>query len=351
MAGRICIVVGHGKSERGGYDSGAVGFGYHEFKIAREIAKFAQAELKSAYGAQCDLMNYEGNLYLQERINKLKTDYYDFIAEIHLNAGGGTGTEVYYCHTDETGKKYAEAIAESISARFGIRNRGAKIKLNSSGKDYFGIIRATKPTAVLVETVFIDTETDFEKVKTESGQKACGQAIADAIARVRGLTAESAGAASEDAAAPEVPTEADSVDVEYQAYCGKSWLPWVENYNEKNSDGYAGVTGKAITALRAGLSKGKIKYRAHTKGGKWYAWILDYNTKNTNGYAGVLGKEIDMLQMTLEGLPGYAVEYRVATVGGGFLPWVRDYNTKNSDGYAGITGKPFDRMQIRIVKI
>ena len=111
------------------------------------------------------------------------------------------------------------------------------------------------------------------------------------------------------------------------------------------------MTGKAITAIRAGLSKGKIKYRAHTKGGKWYAWISDYNTKNTNGYAGVLGKEIDMLQMTLEGLPGYAVEYRVATVGGGFLPWVRDYNTKNSDGYAGITGKPFDRLQIRIVKI
>lgn len=188
MAGRICIVVGHGKSESGGYDAGAVGFGYHEFKIAREIAKFAQAELKSAYGAQCDLMNYNGDLYLQERINKLKTDYYDFIAEIHLNGGGGTGTEVYYCHTDATGKKYAEEIAESISERFGIRNRGAKVRLNASGKDFFGIIRATKPTAVLVETVFIDTETDLEKVKTEDGQKVCGQAIADAIARVRGLT-------------------------------------------------------------------------------------------------------------------------------------------------------------------
>ena len=214
MAGRICIVVGHGKSESGGYDSGAVGFGYHEFKIAREIAKFAQAELKSAYGAQCDLMNYNGDLYLQERINKLKTDYYDFIAEIHLNAGGGTGTEVYYCHTDATGKKYAEAIAESISERFGIRNRGAKVRLNASGKDFFGIIRATKPTAVLVETVFIDTETDLEKVKTEAGQKACGQAIADAIARVRGLTAESTETASEEVA----PTPAKTIDVEYQAY-------------------------------------------------------------------------------------------------------------------------------------
>ena len=145
------------------------------------------------------------------------------------------------------------------------------------------------------------------------------------------------------------PTE--TIDVEYQTYTGKSWLEWVENYNTVNSDGYAGVTGKAATAIRVGLSKGHIQYRAHTKGGKWWSWITDYNTKNTNGYAGVLGKEMDMLQMTLVDLPGYTVEYRVSTVGGDYLPWVRDYNTTDSDGYAGITGKPIDRVQIRIVKV
>ena len=142
----------------------------------------------------------------------------------------------------------------------------------------------------------------------------------------------------------------DHIDVEYQTYTGKYWLGWVENYNEKNADGYAGITGKAVNAIRAGLSKGKIKYRVHTKGGKWYPWVTNYNTKNTDGYAGVLGKEIDMLQMTLVDLPGYAVEYRVSTVGGGYLPWVRNYNTTNPNGYAGITGKPIDRVQIRVVK-
>lgn len=151
-----------------------------------------------------------------------------------------------------------------------------------------------------------------------------------------------------------VPTDAEpneNIDVEYQTYTGKSWLEWVENYNTVNSDGYAGVTGKAATAIRVGLSKGHIKYRAHTKGGKWWSWITDYNTKNTNGYAGVLGREMDMLQMEIVGLPGYAAEYRVSTVGGDYLPWVRNYNIVNSDGYAGITGKPIDRVQIRIVKV
>lgn len=184
--GKICIIVGHGKSKNGGYDSGATSGGYHEFKIAKEIAKFARDELAGAYGAACDLMNYDGSLYLTDRIKEVNNAAYDFIAEIHLNAGGGTGTEVYYYHGSENCKKYAVAIADNISKRFNIRNRGAKTKLNSAGKDYFAIIRDTKPTAVLVETVFIDTN-DLEKVKTAAGQKVCGQAIADGIAKVRGL--------------------------------------------------------------------------------------------------------------------------------------------------------------------
>lgn len=184
---RICIVVGHGKSKNGGYDSGAVNGNFHEFRIAREIAKHAQQTLVNEYGVSCDLMNYDGNLYLQDRINRLKDNTYAYIAEIHLNAGGGTGTEVYYSRNDATGKKYAAAIADNISKTFGITNRGAKIKLNAAGRDYFGIIRSTKPTANLVETVFIDNNNDLAKVKDADGQKRCGQAIASGIASVLGV--------------------------------------------------------------------------------------------------------------------------------------------------------------------
>lgn len=190
MAKKIIITIGHGTADDGkSYDSGAVSKNkkYHEFKIAKEIGKYAQKYYNEHYAEHCDLMNYDGSLSLQERINRLKDDTYDFIAEIHLNAGGGTGTECYYHHLSERGKKYAEAITNNIASTFDVKNRGAKTKLGTSGNDYFGIIRSTKPCAILVETVFIDTDADLAKVKTATGQKKCGEAIAKAIASVRGL--------------------------------------------------------------------------------------------------------------------------------------------------------------------
>lgn len=198
---KILFISGHGKSDKGGYDSGAVSRDgkYHEFKIAREIAKYAQAYYNANFEERADLMNYNGEYSLQERINRLKDDTYSFIAEIHLNAGGGTGTECYYYHGSERGRAYADAICKAIAADLGVKQRsngsddgGDKIKLSANGSDYFGIIRSTKPCAVLVETVFIDTQADLDKVKTAAGQKKCGEAIARAVAQVRGAKKKTA---------------------------------------------------------------------------------------------------------------------------------------------------------------
>lgn len=216
MAKKICFIVGHGKSKNGGYDSGAVNGSYHEFKIAREIAKYATVYYNEHYAERAELMNYDGNLYLTERIKKVNADSYDFIAEIHLNAGGGTGTEVFYYNGSALSKKYAEAISKSIANVFGIRNRGAKIKLGKNGKNYFGIIRDTKPCTVLVETVFIDTASDLNKVKTADGQKKCGEAIAKAVAEVRGLTEKKT---TVEAVKPSKPST--TVSKYYPAYTGK----------------------------------------------------------------------------------------------------------------------------------
>lgn len=195
---KVCIIVGHGKSKSGGYDSGAVSGIYHEFKIAKEIAKECVDYLNANYDIKADLMNYDGDLYLTERVAKVNKADYDFIAEIHLNAGGGTGTETYYYHGSERARNFADKISKEISSALGIKQRpsygddakkdkdkdgGDKTKLGKNGKDYFAIIRDTKPTAVLVETVFIDTPSDLNKVKSKDGQKACGNAIARGIAK------------------------------------------------------------------------------------------------------------------------------------------------------------------------
>ena len=187
---KICFIVGHGKSSKGGYDPGACFGGYEEFKIAKEIAKYAQEYYNKNYSEVADLMNYDGSIYLSDRIKKVNKCDYDFIAEFHLNAGGGTGTECFYSINDETGRKYAQAISKEIATAFGVRNRGAKTKVKN-GSDYFGIIRQTKPTAVLIETLFIDSA-DINKIKTADGQKQCGETVAKIVAEVRGAKKKTA---------------------------------------------------------------------------------------------------------------------------------------------------------------
>lgn len=135
-------------------------------------------------------MNYKGEMYLTDRIKAVNAANYDFIAEIHLNAGGGSGTETYYYHGSPTGKRAAQAVCTEISHAFDIPNRGAKIKLGKNGKDYFGIIRDTKPTAILIETVFIDTVKDLEKVTDAEGQRLCGEAIARGLIEALGVQNE-----------------------------------------------------------------------------------------------------------------------------------------------------------------
>lgn len=182
MDKRICIIVGHGKSKNGGYDSGAVSRDgkYHEFEIAKRIAKYAADYLG------CSLMNYDGSLYLTDRIKAVNRADYDFIAEIHLNAGGGKGSEVYYYHGSPTGLKAAKEISKEIAEEFSVPDRGAKVKLGKNGKDYFAIIRDTKPTAILVETLFIDNEAELELLKSEEGKRRCGEAVGRALERALG---------------------------------------------------------------------------------------------------------------------------------------------------------------------
>ena len=182
---KISVCIGHGKSRSGQYDSGAVASGYQEFKLARAIGKYLKQEL-SKYNCTVDLINYDGDKNLAERIKYVNSKGYDLNMELHLNAGGGTGPEVYYKHNSKQGKALATAISKSIATNFGLKDRGAKTKL-VSGQDYFGCVREIKCMSFLIETVFIDTKGDRDKVIYASGQEQCAKAIATAVAKYYGL--------------------------------------------------------------------------------------------------------------------------------------------------------------------
>ena len=228
---KICISIGHGKSARGGYDSGALGGNYQEFKIGREIGKYI-GEIFKGYDCKADVINYDATLYLTERIAHVNKHGYDLAMEIHLNAAGGTGSEVYYKHKSSTGKKLAGTISKSIANTFGIRDRGAKVKINpSNGTDYFGFVRSCKCESLLIETVFIDTASDRKHVETAAGQKQCAEAIVKAIADFYGIKKKSAPAVkpSEDKPASAPVRAGDIVKIKGSKYATGQKIPmWVK---------------------------------------------------------------------------------------------------------------------------
>lgn len=225
----ICISIGHGKSANGGYDSGAVGGGYQEFKIAREIGKYI-GEVFKGYDCKADVINYDATLYLTDRIAHVNKHGYDLAIEIHLNASGGTGSEVYYKHKSSTGKKLAGAISKSIANTFGIRDRGAKVKINpSNGTDYFGFVRSCKCESLLIETVFIDTASDRKHVETAAGQRQCAEAIVKAVADFYGIKKKSAPAVKPSENKPTAVRAGDIVKIKGSKYATGQKIPmWVK---------------------------------------------------------------------------------------------------------------------------
>ena len=225
---KICISIGHGKSARGGYDSGALGGNYQEFKIGREIGKYI-GEVFKGYNCTADVINYDATLYLTDRIAHVNKHGYDLAMEIHLNASGGTGSEVYYKHKSATGKKLAGAISKSIANTFGIRDRGAKVKINpANGTDYFGFVRSCKCESLLIETVFIDTASDRKHVETAAGQRQCAEAIVKAIADFYGLKKKTAPAVKPSENKPAV-RAGDIVKIKGSKYATGQKIPmWVK---------------------------------------------------------------------------------------------------------------------------
>lgn len=93
----------------------------------------------------------------------------DLDISIHLNAGGGTGTEVLY--TSPSGKAWAEKVSKAVASALGIRNRGAR------KRDNLYVLNHTKSTAILVECCFVDSRTD----KNAWDADKCAEAIVEAV--------------------------------------------------------------------------------------------------------------------------------------------------------------------------
>ena len=184
MSKRVFIGVGHG-----GKDPGAV-----------KYVKESEANLQIALGLKEELERYgfivgisrtkEEDDPLTEEIKEANAFKPDIAVEVHNNAGGGDGFEVYR----QTNRFASQSLklAQSIEKRVkesGQQSRGVKIKLNSSGFDYFGWCRQVEAPAVLCEGFFVDSQ-DSNDYNTKEKQRAYGRVYAKGVLDYFGIKAD-----------------------------------------------------------------------------------------------------------------------------------------------------------------
>ena len=197
---KVYIGIGHG-----GSDPGAVANGIEEADANLVIGKAAAAELER-HGVEVMLSRTtditEGT---SEKVKECNEFDPDLAGDIHNNAGGGDGAEVFHSINGGTGKELANNILVEIK-EIGQNSRGAKTKTNSKGLDAFGFIRSTNCPAVIVECAFLDNKKDVQIIDTTAEQKAMGVAIAKGFLRQLKIPYKKQETAAKPAPAPAVPT-------------------------------------------------------------------------------------------------------------------------------------------------
>ena len=178
---KVFLGVGHG-----GSDPGAVANGVNEKDLNLSIAK-ACRDVLVKHGVEVRLSrSKDENDTLSEEIKECNAFSPNLAVDIHNNAGGGDGAEAFYHYGGGKSKTLAENILSEV-VKVGQNSRGAKIRKNSNGKDYYGFIRETSCPAVIVECAFVDNASDLKILATESDRQKVGQAIAKGILKTLGV--------------------------------------------------------------------------------------------------------------------------------------------------------------------
>lgn len=194
MAKKVFIGVGHG-----GKDPGAVANGFKESEFNLDVAKSCADVLKN-HGVSVRLSREnDASENLATRIAECKAFKPNLAVDIHFNAGGGDGAEVYHKKKDKTDDTFAKniltelyAIGQNMHSTTPTKiESGMKTKLTSSGTDYFGFVRQTSCPSVLVECAYIDNKTDVKIVDTLTERKTMGVAIAKGILKTLGVAYKS----------------------------------------------------------------------------------------------------------------------------------------------------------------
>lgn len=173
---KVFIGVGHG-----GSDPGAVANNLKEKDLTLQIAlETKRILLENNINVFMSREKDEDDT-IESEVKKENAFNSDIAVDIHINAGGGDGAEIYHHSLGGRSKILATNINNQI-IKIGQNSRGIKTRISEkTGKDYYMFIRETKGSAVIVECAFIDNSNDIKIIDELSEQKLFGKAIAFGI--------------------------------------------------------------------------------------------------------------------------------------------------------------------------
>lgn len=253
-----------------GGDTGAEGCGRKEQDCTREIGYKVKAKLE-ALGHSVNVCSVDSATTMQEslasRVNNANSHGGDIYVSIHLNAGGGHGTEIYTYN----GKELLQArnILNNICS-LGYTNRGIK-----SANLY--VINHTSMPAMLIECCFIDSNEDMAKYNAEN--------IANAI--VKGLVGQTSNSTSE-----YIPTQGNKI-LELQRILNNKHFVDFEGRRLIEDGIFGERTLSACPLLMKGATGDLVKW-LQLRVGENADGIFGQSTENSvKGYQNSKGLEVD----------------------------------------------------------
>jgi N-acetylmuramoyl-L-alanine amidase len=182
---KICLDPGHQTKD---VDTGAQGNGLRESILTLDICQRIKPLLE--FNGFEVVMTREGdtipgvttlNQSLQQRCYIANAAQANLFISVHVNAGGGTGTEVYICGRGGQAERLANIALYYLVQQCAWKDRGVKVA-------NFYVLTNTAMPAILTENGFIDNASDAAKLADPDFRQRIAVAHAKAVCDYYGQT-------------------------------------------------------------------------------------------------------------------------------------------------------------------
>lgn len=172
MSFRLLVMAGHGRNSDGSWDPGAVGNGYQEANLTRELRDLIKAAADRA-GVPCDVAPDRNHYSYFKNGGQYDVSAYNYVLEVHFNASAtadqsGDGIKkgsMVYIDQSETGHSVEDAILSNLYS-LGSRQAWDGVVVAQrqwpSGLMVQSRIRAQGVSHAVLETCFITDQDDMD---------------------------------------------------------------------------------------------------------------------------------------------------------------------------------------------